>query len=383
MRHFFNISSTIAATMAVASVICACAASTPADADSAPFGLKDAAEGKFLVGTALNTPQIVGTDTAAIAVVKRHFNSIVAENCMKSEVIHPEENVYNFSLADSLVAFGEANAMAIIGHTLIWHSQLAPWFPLDSVGNPVSAEVLKERMKNHIFTVMGRYKGKIKGWDVVNEAVLDDGSLRDSPFYNILGEEYIYLAFQWAHEADPDAELYLNDYSMDRPAKRDTYVRLINEIKKRGLRIDAIGMQSHVGIDYPNLEEYENTMEAYAATGVNVMITEWEMSALPTIHKSANISDRAEYDAKVNPYPEALPDSVSHEWNTRMNQFWQLYLKHSDYITRVTAWGVSDGDSWKNDFPVEGRTDYPLLFDRQYRPKPFIQDFIDDNKNIE
>lgn len=376
MRHFFN----IAATMAVASVLCACSTSSPTDDGNSPFGLKDAAEGKFLVGAALNTPQVIGTDTAAIALVKQHFNSIVGENCMKSEVINPAEGVYEFGLADSLVAFGEANDMAIIGHTLIWHSQLAPWFPLDSIGNPVSAEVLKERMKNHIFTVMGRYKGKIKGWDVVNEAVLDDGSLRDSPFYNILGEEYLYLSFQWAHEADPDAELYLNDYSMDRPAKRDTYVRLINEIKKRGLRIDAIGMQSHVGIDYPILEEYEKTMEAYAATGVNVMITEWEMSALPTIHKSANISDKAEYDSKVNPYPESLPDSVSEEWNARMNQFWQLYLKHSDYITRVTAWGVSDGDSWKNDFPVEGRTDYPLLFDRQYQPKPFIQDFINANK---
>lgn len=375
MRHLFS----TVATMAVAASLCACSAGSPSAADS-PYGLKDAAEGKFLVGTALNTPQIIGTDTASIALVKQHFNSIVGENCMKSEVLNPAEGVYEFGLADSLVAFGQANDMAIIGHTLIWHSQLAPWFPLDSVGNPVSAEVLKERMKNYIFTVMGRYKGKVKGWDVVNEAVLDDGSLRDSPFYNILGEEYLYLAFQWAHEADPDAELYLNDYSMDRPAKRDTYVRLINEIKKRGLRIDAIGMQSHVGIDYPDLEEYEKTMEAYAATGVNVMITEWEMSALPTISKSANISDKVEYETKINPYPESLPDSISQEWNARMNQFWQLYLKHSDYITRVTAWGVSDGDSWKNDFPVEGRTDYPLLFDRQYQPKPFLQEFIDANK---
>lgn len=337
--------------------------------------LKEAVGDRFLIGTAMNTRQINGEDSAAVNVVKRHFNSIVAENCMKSEVIHPKENEYHFSAADSLVAFGEENGMAIIGHCLVWHSQLAKWFTVDDTGKPVTAQELKDRMREHILTVVGRYRGRIKGWDVVNEAFLDDGSYRPTPFYNIIGEEYIALAFKWANEADPNAELYYNDYGMDKPGRREAVVKLVKSLKEQGIRIDAVGMQSHIGMDYPEMDEYEATIEALQATGVNVMITEWELSALPTIHTSANISEMVDYSERLDPYPNGLPEEVSKEWNDRMNEFFQLYLKHSDVITRVTAWGVSDGDSWKNDYPVRGRTDYPLLFDRNYEPKQFIKDF--------
>ena len=341
--------------------------------------LKEVTDGKFLMGVAVNTSQVAGKDLKADSLVKKHFNSIVAENCMKSEVIHPEENRYDFTLADEFVNYGEENNMFIIGHCLIWHSQLSPWFCVDSLGNNVSPEVLKQRMKDHIYTIVGRYKGRIHGWDVVNEAFEGDGSYRNSKFYQILGEEYIPLAFQYAHEADPDAELYYNDYGMQDAGRRDGVVRMTNDLKNRGLRIDAIGMQGHMGLDYPTITDYEKSMNAFAGTGAKIHITEWDMTALPTVNMGANIADRAEYESSLNPYPETLPDSVAQLWNARMRDFFELFMKHSDVVERVTVWGVSDGDSWKNNWPIRGRKEYPLIFDRDYQPKPFIQEMLSAN----
>lgn len=346
-------------------------------ADAGEKGLKDTFEGRFLIGAALNEAEITGRDTEGVKLVKKHFNSIVAENCMKSEEIHPQEDVYDFTLADSFVEFGEANDMFIVGHCLVWHSQLAKWFPYDDKGSYVTPEVLKQRLKDHITTIVSRYKGRVHGWDVVNEAIIEDGSYRKTPFYDILGEEFIPLAFQYAHEADPEAELYLNDYGMNVPGRRDAYVKIIKDLQSRGLRIDAIGMQGHMGMDYPDVKQFEESLIAFSGTGVKVMITEWDMSALPTVNTGANVSDTEEYQAKLNPYPDGLPEDVSGLWNSRMSMFMNLFMKHSDKISRVTAWGVSDDDSWKNGWPVKGRTDYPLLFDRSLQPKPFLADFTD------
>lgn len=339
--------------------------------------LKDVADGKFLMGVALNIRQASGQDTCALKIVKQHFNSIVAENCMKSEEIHPEEGRFNFTEADRLVRFGEENGMAVIGHCLIWHSQLPHWFCTDGKGGKASPEVLKAHMREHIHTIVKRYKGRIKGWDVVNEAIEFDGSWRKTPFYEILGEEYLFLAFQYAYEADPDAELYYNDFGMNVKAKRDKTVQLVKMLKERGIRIDAIGMQGHMGLDYPPMDEFEQSILAFASSGVKVMVTEWDMSALPTVHSGANISDTVSYKKNLNPYPEGLTDSVSQIWNQRMKEFFGLFIKHSNVITRVTAWGVTDGDSWKNDFPIRGRIDYPLLFDRHCEPKAFVEELID------
>ncbi len=346
------------------------------------FSLKEAFGNNFLIGAALNQRQISGADTAAVSVVKRHFNSIVAENCMKCQIIHPEEHLYDFAPADSFVRFGEENNMAIIGHCLIWHSQLAPWFCVDSTGKNVTPEVLKQRMKEHITTIVGRYKGHIHGWDVVNEAIMEDGSYRKTKFYEILGEDYIPFAFQCAHEADPEAELYYNDYGMDVAGRRDAVTNLVRSLKEKNIRIDAVGMQGHMGMDYPQIGEFEKSMLAFASAGVKVMITEWDMSALPTISHTANISDTATYKKALNPYQETLPDSVSHVWNARMKSFFDLFLKHADIITRITAWGVSDSDSWKNNFPIRGRRDYPLLFDRDYQAKPFIRELLSPKKAV-
>lgn len=336
--------------------------------------LKDALKDKFLIGAAINTRQVSGKDKKGTRIVREQFNSVVAENCMKCEEIHPAENRYNFADADAFVDFGEKNNMAVIGHTLIWHSQLPRWFCVDGNGKTVSAEVLKKRMKDHITTVVKRYKGRIKGWDVVNEAILDDGSYRKNKFYEILGEEYIPLAFQYAHEADPEAELYYNDFSMANAGKRAGVVKLIKKLKERGLRIDAVGMQAHIGMDYPRIEEFEKSMLAYAAAGVKVMITELDLTVLPSPKPGigAEVSASFEYKKEMNPYADGLPEEVAQAWTGRMNDFFRLFVKHQDFVTRVTLWGVTDNDTWRNNWPMPGRKDYPLLFDRNYQAKPVV-----------
>lgn len=341
-------------------------------------GLKDAAKGTFLVGVAITDAQVAGHFPEKTALIKKHFNSIVAENTMKPEPMQPREGEFNFAAADAFVKFGLENKMFIVGHTLIWHSQLPQWFCTDEDGNNVEPEVLKARMKKHIQTIVGRYKGLVKGWDVVNEAIEGDGSFRKSKFYEILGEEFIELAFQYAHEADPKAELYYNDYGMADKGKREGVVRLIKNLKKKRIRIDAVGMQGHMGMQHPDIAEFEKSIEAFSKAGVKVMITEWDMSALPSAWgASANISDTQEFNAKYNPYTDSLPEDVSEEWNKRMEDFYRLFLRHSESISRVTFWGVADDDSWLNNFPMQGRTDYGLAFDRQLNPKPFVKKILE------
>lgn len=364
--------------VATAALLAACGGGKPVPPQEA--SLKEAFGDKFLMGVAVNERHTSGRDTASARIIRTHFNSIVAENCMKAERIHPKEEQYDFKAADEFVKFGEENQMTLIGHCLIWHSQCPRWFFEGKDGKQVTPEVLKQRMKEHITTVVGRYKGKIKGWDVVNEAIEGDGSWRKTKFYEILGEEYIPLAFQYAHEADPDAELYYNDFGMHHPGRCETVVKLVKSLKEKGIRIDAVGMQGHMGMDHPDIGVFEKHMMAFAGCGVKVMITEWDMSALPTVHQGANISDTIAFRKAMNPYPDALPDSVSQVWNARMKAFFNLFLKHSDVVDRVTAWGVTDGESWKNDFPVRGRREYPLLFDRNHGMKPFLKELLEENK---
>ena len=348
---------------------------------TAPFssnvGLQSAYKNQFFIGTALNLNHIHGTDKKGLDIVKKNFNSIVAENCMKSMFIQPEEGKFFFDDADQFIDFGIKNKMHIVGHTLIWHSQAPDWFFTDKEGKNVSAEVLKQRMKTHITTVVSRYKGKIDSWDVVNEAIMEDGSYRKSKFYEILGEEFIPLAFKYAQQADPKVKLYYNDYNEWHPKKVETLTKIIKDMKSRGIRIDGIGMQGHVGLDSPSIEEYEKAIVDYANAGVKVSVTELEISALPSPWGlSANIADKVEYDAKMNPYTKGLPQNVTTEWEQRYKDFFNLYLKHQDKVERVTVWGVTDLDSWKNDFPIKGRTDYPLLFDREYKTKPIVNKLI-------
>jgi endo-1,4-beta-xylanase len=345
-----------------------------------PVTLKDAYKDKFYIGTAVNAWQITGRDTAGVEVIKEQFSAIVAENCMKSGPIHPKEDEYNFELPDQFVEFGVKNNKFITGHCLIWHSQAPRWFFTDDEGNDVSREVMIERMKSHIYTVVGRYKGRVKGWDVVNEAIMEDGSMRNSKFRQIVGDDFIKLAFRFAHEADPDAELYYNDYNEGYPGKRDAIVEMIRSMKADGIRIDGIGMQGHIGMDSPSLEDYEAAIVAYANEGMKVMITELDMSILPNRRHDvgADIATSFEYQQSLNPYTEGVPVEKMNEWDNRMLDFFRLFLKHSDAVSRVTLWGVSDATSWKNNFPIRGRTDYPLLFDREYQPKSIVSKLIEE-----
>ena len=347
------------------------------------IGLKDSMKGKFLIGTAMNTSQISGRDSIAINLIQKHFNSIVAENIMKSEVIQPVEGEFDFTLSDQFVKFGQDNNMFIVGHTLIWHSQVPKWFFVDENGKDIGPEVLKERMKKHIQTVVSRYKGKVHGWDVVNEAIEDDGSWRKSKFYQILGEDFIRLAFEYAHEADPNAELYYNDYNMAVQKKRDAVIAMVNNLKAQGVKIDGIGMQGHLLMDFPSVEEFEKSIEALGATGAKVMITELDLSILPNPFSkaSADISNTADYQEKMNPYKNGVPSDKMIEWENKYLDFFKVFFRHSDKISRVTLWGLTDKDSWKNNFPIRGRTDYPLFFDRNYQPKPIVKKIMGINPN--
>ncbi|RZF59309.1 endo-1,4-beta-xylanase [Sphingobacterium corticibacterium] len=341
--------------------------------------LKDAYADKFYMGTALNLDQIWDRNPAAIAVVKKHFNSVVAENCMKSMFLQPREGEFYFDDADRFVKFGEENNMHLVGHTLIWHSQAPKWFFTDKKGNDVSRDVLIDRMRNHIHTIVSRYKGRIHGWDVVNEAILDNGEYRKSKFYEIIGEDFIPLAFQFAREADPEAELYYNDYSTAIPAKRDGIVKMVQKVIDSGIKVDGLGMQEHHGLDHASIQDVENTIEAFAALGTKVMVTEMDISVLPhaRAHVGAELSDTSAYSKTLDPYREGLSADVMEKLGKRYVDFFTLYTKHQDKISRVTLWGVGDGDSWKNDWPIHGRTDYPLLFDRDYQPKPFFADILE------
>ena len=330
----------------------------------------------YKVGAAVNISQVAGKDSLSLRILRQHFNSVVAEDCMKMEEVHPEPDTWYWNQADNFIKFAHDNNMQTIGHCLIWHSQCPEWFGKDKDGNPLTPEALKQRMKDHIQTIVSRYKGRVDGWDVVNEAILDDGTWRRNFYYEILGEEYIPLAFEYAHEADPDAELYYNDYSMFHKGRRDAVVNLIRTLKKRGCRIDAVGMQCHYGMDYPDWDEFEKSIKAFAAEGVKVMFTEVDMGALPTVNEGANISDKAEYDEALNPYPNELPDSVAKVWNSRMARFFEIVNRNAESVSRVTAWGVTDSQSWKNNWPIPGRKDYPLWFDREGNMKPFLRQLV-------
>lgn len=341
--------------------------------------LKEALEGKFLIGAALNTRQIPSADSAENALITSQFNAIVAENCMKSGPIQPRQGVFNFAPADSFVKFGEDHGMWITGHCLIWHSQAPRWFFVDAEGKDVSRDTLIARMKTHIETVVGRYKGRVKGWDVVNEAIEDNGEYRKSKFYEIIGEDYIELAFRFAHEADPDCELYYNDYNEAFPGRREGIVKMVKGLQEKGVRIDAIGMQAHLNIDVPDINEYEKSIIAFAEQGVKVMITEMDITVLPWPSRqvTAEISTNFELQAEYNPFPEELSAEMSDKLNKRYTDFFNLFLKHRDKITRVTLWGVHDNQTWRNNWPIRGRKDYPLLFDRELKPKPAVANIIE------
>jgi len=340
----------------------------------APPSLKDVFKADFMLGVALNQRQFTEEDTNGAALVKRQFNAVSPENVMKWESIHPRPGPdgYDFKAADRYVEFGEKNGMFIVGHTLLWHSQTPRWVFQGEGTNAATREVLLERMRDHIHKVVGRYKGRIKAWDVVNEALNEDGTMRQTPWMKIIGEDYLVKAFEFAHEADPKAQLYYNDYSLENEAKRRGAIELIKKLQARGVPIYAVGLQGHNKMDWPTIEQQEATITDFAKLRIKVNITELDIDVLPPAseHRGADITLNVELQAKLNPYANGLPDSVQQALAKRYSDLFAVFVKHSDVIDRVTFWGVADGDSWLNGWPVRERTSYPLLFDRQGQPKP-------------
>jgi endo-1,4-beta-xylanase len=334
--------------------------------------LKEAFRKDFLVGAAINQNQFSDRDARGVPIVISQFNSITPENVLKWESVHPEPTKYKFDSPDRYVAFGEKYHMFIIGHTLVWHNQTPRWVFQDDKGNPVDRETLLGRMRDHIHTVVGRYQGRIKGWDVVNEALNEDGTLRQSPWMKIIGEDYLAKAFEFAHEADPKAQLYYNDYSLENEAKRNGAIALIKKLKAGGASIFAVGLQGHDKMDWPTVEQQDATITAFAKLGIKVNITELDIDVLPSAsqNRGADITLNVELQAKLNPYANGLPDSVQEVLARRYADLFGVFVRHRDVIDRVTFWGVTDGDSWLNGWPVRGRRSYPLLFDRNGQPKP-------------
>lgn len=339
--------------------------------------LKRVFNSKFLIGAALNRHQIFGKRPGDMTVVIKHYNTLTPENILKWERVHPEPNKYNFKSADRFVNLGEHNNMFMVGHTLVWHNQTPDWVFENPEGRPLSKEKLLKRMRDHINQIMKRYKGRIHGWDVVNEALNEDGSYRQSPWYKILGKTYIDEAFQAARKADPDAELYYNDYNLWKPYKRKGTVRLINRLQSNGIDVDGIGMQGHWNLSHPPIEQIEESILAFHKTGVNVMITELDVDVLPNQGSlTAEVKKSEGQQTHLDPYQNNLPDSTQTQLANRYKQIFKILQKHSDKISRVTFWGVNDRQSWRNNWPIRGRTNYPLLFDRQNQPKEAFEEVI-------
>ena len=353
----------LAATLVV--VVSAAAAPSPVPA------LKDVFKNDFYIGAALNESQFYETDQTETALVKTHFNSITPENDLKWEQIHPTPGHFDFEDADRYVAFGESNKMFIIGHTLVWHSQTPAWVFTGENGKPLTREVLLARMHEHISTIVGRYRGRIKGWDVVNEVIDEDGSLRKTPWLRIIGEDYLVKAFQFAHEADPQAELYYNDYALENPAKRAGAIAMVKKLRAAGVTLSGVGLQGHYKMNVPMPSEVDDTIVDFADLGLKVSFTELDVDLLPGPRNSLNadVGTRYEAEKRMNPFSKELPLAEQQKLAARYAELFTVFLKHRGEIKRVTLWGVTDADSWLNDWPVAGRTSYPLLFDRAGKPK--------------
>ena len=345
-------------------------AATPAAA--APT-LRAAYADRLLIGAALDRSALIpGSPRAELAA--RECSSLTAENDMKWARLHPAPDRYDFGATDAYVDFGQRHRMAVIGHTLVWHNQTPRWVFEGEAGQPATREVLLARMRQHIQTVVGRYRGRVKGWDVVNEAVADAGpaTLRDSPWRRIIGEDFLDHAFRSAREADPAAELYYNDYGLENPQKRARALTLLRGLLDRGVPVTGVGLQGHYHLEQPPLAEIEQTIAAFAALGLKVMITELDVDVLPARGPmgNADIARREAADPALDPYREGLPAAMQQRQAQRYADLFALFLRHRDAVTRVTFWGLDDGHTWLNHYPIRGRVNHPLLFDRALAPKP-------------
>jgi endo-1,4-beta-xylanase len=345
---------------------------------AAPPTLRDAVAGRFLIGTAVMSSAL--EDPTMAGLVARQFDALTGENEFKPASLQPRPGRFRFAEADRLADFAAAHGMRMVGHTLCWHQQTPAWFYEDAEHRPLARAVALAHLHDHIVAVMGHFRGRVIGWDVVNEA-LSDGpgpDLRDTPARRAIGDDYVAQAFAFARAADPSAELYYNDYNIEQPPKRDRALRLIRDLTARGLRIDAVGIQGHWSLDRPDARVIDEAISAFAATGVRVSITELDVDVLPRPAKWGGQSQREATTTPVpDPYRGGCPPAVLQLQSARYAGLFRLCLHHGHTVERVTLWGVGDGQSWLNDFPFRGRTNYPLLFDRHLSPKPAFTAVVD------
>ena len=329
-----------------------------------PTGYKDTYKDYFTVGVALNIRNVASPEQ--MAVVKKNFNSVTAENAMKPGEIHPKEGVWNFAGADSIANWCRANGVKMRGHCLAWHSQFANWMFTDKKGKPVSKEVFYERLRDHIHTVVNRYKDIVYAWDVLNEAIADGDGRRapwmkeaPSPYrktkmMDLCGEEFIVKVFQFAREADPNVELFYNDYNACQPAKRDRIYNMVKKMKEMGAPIDGIGMQGHYNIYFPSMEDFDAAIVKYSKIVDKIHITELDLRTNEEMGGQLQFSL-----GKAGEVPQYI--KTLHE--AQYANLFRVLRKHKDVVKNVTFWNLSDADSWI------GVNNYPLPFDKDVKPK--------------
>lgn len=313
-------------------------------------GLKDFYKDYFYIGVAVSPRSLEGPQGEFI---KKHFNSLTPENVMKPALIHPEENKYNWEAADKIVEFAQANGMKVRGHTLCWHNQTSEWMYKDDKGNPVSKDVALARLKDHITQVVSRYKGKVYAWDVLNEAIVDGDSTdvyRQSMWYKICGEEFIPKIYQWAHEADPDAVLFYNDYNTENPVKREKIYNFLKNLIAQGVPVNAVGLQGHWNIADPSEQNIRESIAKFSSLGLKVQITELDVNV-----------NTSRTDTVSRYTPEREQKQIAF-----YKTAFQAFRDNKDKISGVTFWNVSDGRSWLD---RRDRKAYPLLFDEKLKPK--------------
>jgi endo-1,4-beta-xylanase len=321
-------------------------------------GLKDYYKNFFTVGVAV-TPRELKTDAGAM--VAEQFGSVTAENAMKMGPIHPKENEYFWADADTIVAFAKRNKMKNRGHTLVWHAQTPSWLFKNANGDTVTKAELLQRLKDHITTVVKRYKGSIYAWDVVNEAIDDNNEkyLRNTAFYRICGEEFIAKAFEYAHAADPKAVLFYNDYNTEIPGKRDRTYKLVKGLKDAGVPIHGVGLQGHWSVNNPIREELEKSIKMFSSLGLQVQVTELDVSVYTGRQGGQLIQGQRDTTS-------TFTAEMEQQQLEKYKMMFEVFRKYKNEITGVTFWNISDRYTWLNG---RGRKNYPLLFDKNLQPK--------------
>ncbi|MCQ2229797.1 MAG: endo-1,4-beta-xylanase [Bacteroidales bacterium] len=368
-------------TLAVAAACSLAACSAPQNHPATNVTLKDAFADDFLVGVAVAQPIIDLNDTAAIGLICQQFNAVSPESVLKPEYIHPSPDTWDFAPGDAYCDFAAQHGMKALGHTLMWHNQTPDFFWLNDDGSVRTDDEMRASLEEYVEKTATHFAGKVYAWDVVNEIVSEEGDYRNDKgwekYYRGNKDDLVTLAFSTAQRCDPDAELYYNDYNMWRQTKVDGVVRLVKMLQQRGIRIDGVGIQAHWGLNYPDMKDVETTIDRLYDLGVKVMITELDIDMLP-FSKEGQMTGRAMYDPALqreefmrwlNPFPDGLPADVEQQIADRYEEVLRTIYNKRDKISRVTFWGLHDGISWKNDYPIPNRVNYPLLFNRDLSKK--------------